>query len=88
MLIQSQIWKRSKKDASVDSGWCEKIPNSDGEIDEPASPGNNMFHHLSVTEYQERKAKGWQPFLIDVKGLDAEYQQKAAIIIYRLAGAS
>ena len=59
----------------VDSGWCEKIPNSDGEIDEPASAGNNMFHHLSVTEYQERKAKGWQPFLIDVRS-DAEYQQK------------
>ena len=59
----------------VDSGWCEKIPNSDGEIDEPASAGNIMFHHLSVTEYQERKAKGWQPFLIDVRS-DAEYQQK------------
>ena len=59
----------------VDSGWCEKIPNRDGEIDEPASAGNNMFHHLSVTEYQERKAKGWQPFLIDVRS-DAEYQQK------------
>ena len=59
----------------VDSGWCEKIPNSDGEIDEPASAGINMFHHLSVTEYQERKAKGWQPFLIDVRS-DAEYQQK------------
>ena len=59
----------------VDSGWCEKIPNIDGEIDEPASAGNNMFHHLSVTEYQERKAKGWQPFLIDVRS-DAEYQQK------------
>ena len=59
----------------VDSGWCEKIPNSDGEIDEPASAGNNMFHHLSVTEYQEKKAKGWQPFLIDVRS-DAEYQQK------------
>ena len=59
----------------VDSGWCEKIPNSDGEIDEPASAGNNMFHHLSVTEYQERKANGWQPFLIDVRS-DAEYQQK------------
>ena len=59
----------------VDSGWCEKIPNSDGEIDEPASAGNNMFHHLSVTEYQKRKAKGWQPFLIDVRS-DAEYQQK------------
>ena len=59
----------------VDSGWCEKIPNSDGEIDEPASTGNSMFHHLSVTEYQERKAKGWQPFLIDVRS-DAEYQQK------------
>ena len=59
----------------VDSGWCEKIPNIDGEIDEPASAGNNMFHHLSVTEYQEKKAKGWQPFLIDVRS-DAEYQQK------------
>ncbi|MGB0463617.1 MAG: molybdopterin-synthase adenylyltransferase MoeB [Candidatus Poseidoniaceae archaeon] len=59
----------------VDSGWCEKIPNSDGEIDEPASAGNIMFHHLSVTEYQKRKAKGWQPFLIDVRS-DAEYQQK------------
>ena len=59
----------------VDSGWCEKIPNSDGEIDEPASAGNIMFHHLSVTEYQERKAKGWQPFLIDVRS-DAEYQEK------------
>ena len=59
----------------VDSGWCEKIPNSDGEIDEPASAGNNMFHHLSVTEYQEKKANGWQPFLIDVRS-DAEYQQK------------
>jgi molybdopterin/thiamine biosynthesis adenylyltransferase/rhodanese-related sulfurtransferase len=59
----------------VDSGWCEKIPNSDGEIDEPASAGNIMFHHLSVTEYQEKKAKGWQPFLIDVRS-DAEYQQK------------
>ena len=59
----------------VDSGWCEKIPNIDGEIDEPASAGNNMFHHLSVTEYHERKAKGWQPFLIDVRS-DAEYQQK------------
>ena len=59
----------------VDSGWCEKIPNSDGEIDEPASAGNIMFHHLSVTEYQERKAKGWQPFLIDVRS-NAEYQQK------------
>ena len=59
----------------VDSGWCEKIPNSDGEIDEPASAGNIMFHHLSVTEYHERKAKGWQPFLIDVRS-DAEYQQK------------
>ena len=59
----------------VDSGWCEKIPNSDGEIDEPASAGNIMFHHLSVTEYQERKARGWQPFLIDVRS-DAEYQQK------------
>ena len=62
----------------VDSGWCEKIPNSDGEIDEPASAGNNMFHHLSVTEYQERKAKGWQPFLIDVRS-DAEYQQKRVL---------
>ena len=59
----------------VDSGWCEKIPNIDGEIDEPASAGNNMFHHLSVTEYQEKKAKGWQPFLIDVRS-DNEYQQK------------
>ena len=59
----------------VDSGWCEKIPNIDGEIDEPASAGNNMFHHLSVTEYQEKKANGWQPFLIDVRS-DAEYQQK------------
>ena len=62
----------------VDSGWCEKIPNSDGEIDEPASAGNIMFHHLSVTEYQERKAKGWQPFLIDVRS-DAEYQQKRVL---------
>jgi adenylyltransferase/sulfurtransferase len=58
-----------------DNGWCEKIPNSDGEIDEPASTGNNMFNHLSVTEYQEKKANGWQPFLIDVRS-DAEYQQK------------
>ena len=57
-----------------DNGWCEKIPNSDGEIDEPASAGKIMFHHLSVTEYQEKKAKGWQPFLIDVRS-DAEYQQ-------------
>ena len=62
----------------MDSGWCEKIPNSDGEIDEPASAGNIMFHHLSVTEYQERKAKGWQPFLIDVRS-DAEYQQKRVL---------
>ena len=58
-----------------DSGWCEKIPNGDGEIDEPASTGNIMFHHLSVAEYQEKKANGWQPFLIDVRS-NAEYQQK------------
>ena len=58
-----------------DNGWCEKIPNSDGEIDEPASTGNDMFHHLSVMQYQEKKANGWQPFLIDVRS-DLEYQQK------------
>ena len=49
-------------------------PNSDGEIDEPTIAGNNMFHHLSVAEYQEKKANGWQPFLIDVRS-NAEYQQ-------------
>ena len=58
-----------------DNGWCEKIPNSDGDIDEPASTGNDMFHHLSVAQYQEKKANGWQPFLIDVRS-DLEYQQK------------
>jgi len=58
-----------------DNGWCEKTPNSDGEIEEPASAGNNMFHHLSVAQYQEKKANGWQPFLIDVRS-DAEYQQQ------------
>ena len=58
-----------------DNGWCEKIPNSDGEIEEPASTGNGMFHHLSVAQYQEKKANGWQPFLIDVRS-DLEYQQK------------
>jgi adenylyltransferase/sulfurtransferase len=57
-----------------DNGWCEKVPNSDGEIEEPASAGNNMFHHLSVVQYQEKKANGWQPFLIDVRS-DAEYKQ-------------
>ena len=57
-----------------DYGWCETIPNSDGEIDEPTIGGNNMFHHLSVAEYQEKKANGWQPFLIDVRS-NAEYQQ-------------
>lgn len=58
-----------------DNGWCGKTPNSDGEIEEPASAGNNMFHHLSVAQYQEKKANGWQPFLIDVRS-DAEYQQQ------------
>ncbi len=58
-----------------DNGWCEKVPNSDGEIDEPASTGNDMFNHLSVAQYQEKKANGWKPFLIDVRS-DAEYQQK------------
>ena len=57
-----------------DNGWCEKVPSSDGEIEEPASAGNNMFQHLSVVQYQEKKANGWQPFLIDVRS-DAEYKQ-------------
>ena len=58
-----------------DNGWCEKIPNNDGEIEEPASTGNDMFNNLSVTQYQEKRSNGWQPFLIDVRS-DAEYQQK------------
>ncbi len=58
-----------------DSGWCEKPKNSDGEIDELASSGIDMFHHLSITQYQEKRTNGWNPFLIDVRS-DAEYQQK------------
>ena len=58
-----------------DNGWCEKAPMTDGEIDEPASSGNDMFNRLSVAKYQEKKAHGWKPFLIDVRS-DAEYQQK------------
>ena len=58
-----------------DSGWCAFQNQSSGEIQEPTSTGEDMFNHLSVAEYKQKKSDGWQPFLIDVRSI-GEYEQQ------------
>ncbi len=53
-----------------DNGWC----SNEGQLEKPSINGQNMFKHLSVAEYQEKRSSGWKPFLIDVRS-DNEYAQ-------------
>jgi adenylyltransferase/sulfurtransferase len=53
-----------------DEAWCglrsPLITESEEQKSPPASP-SIMHHHVSVVEVLERKAQGWEPFIIDVR---------------------
>jgi len=57
-----------------ENGWCKNTVAGKGEIQEPIDTGSVMFKHLSMSEYKDKKASGWQPFLVDVR-TDMEYSQ-------------
>ena len=60
-----------------DEAWC-MTPN---DVDKGAQKQNspqpadlNMFNQISMAEVLERRADGWEPFILDVRS-DAEYQE-------------
>ena len=57
-----------------EQGWCVNKAIKGGQFEEPSTARGTMFNHLSVAEYQQRRAAGWQPFLIDVRS-NNEYAQ-------------
>jgi molybdopterin/thiamine biosynthesis adenylyltransferase/rhodanese-related sulfurtransferase len=61
----------------ADEAWCSAFPEPNAGAEQskssPTGP-SNMFHQITMAEVLQRKAEGWEPFILDVRS-DQEYAQ-------------
>lgn len=60
-----------------DEAWCSVDVPTNNQAEEQKSPPagqGNMVHQISMAEVLERRASGWEPFILDVRS-DGEFAQ-------------
>jgi adenylyltransferase/sulfurtransferase len=59
-----------------DEAWCIRSTERSEPQEQKSSSdtGGSMFNQVSMTEFLERRAEGWTPFILDVRS-DGEHQQ-------------
>jgi molybdopterin/thiamine biosynthesis adenylyltransferase/rhodanese-related sulfurtransferase len=60
-----------------DEGWCSVVLDGNGKAEQSKSTLKGpatMFHQITMAEVMQRRAEGWEPFILDVRS-DQEFAQ-------------